>query len=84
MKIIKGNEIKNILDKKIIVKMTIAEFLSIYIAQMICLPNEFEDYAHEKFPFLKEINLYLNSIETKEMEDLIDKLKIPHKEWYEK
>lgn len=64
MKIIKGNEIKNILDKKIIVKMTIAEFLSIYIAQITCLPNEFEDYAHEKFPFLKEINLYLNSIET--------------------
>ena len=42
------------LDKDIIIKMTIADFLSMYIAKMTCNPIEFFSCQTEVFPDIKK------------------------------
>ena len=48
---------------------------------MTCLPNDFEDYIQEIFPLFKNSCLFTESVSTEEMEDMIDKMNIPHEEW---
>lgn len=68
------------LNKKIKLEMTVGDFLSMYIAKMTCLPHEFELYQNEAFPEVDE-DLFLESVDTSEMEWIIDEIKFPHKEW---
>lgn len=82
MKIIENN-IKDILKKEIVIKMTISDFLSMYVAKMTCPPDEFKEYVKEMFPEIenKNYNLFTDSVETEEMEEIIDFIKFPHKDW---
>lgn len=81
MEILKNDKVKNILNQKIEIEMSIGDFLSMYIAKMTCSPSEFEDYENEMFPYFKEIDLFTESVNTEEMECIIDELDIPHEEW---
>ena len=68
------------LNKNIIIKMTIADFLSMYIAKMTCNPSEFFSCQTEVFPDIKE-DLFVESVGTEEMEEIIDEIEFPHEEW---
>ena len=81
MELLNSYKIDDILNKKIGIEMSVADFLSIYIAKMVCMPNEFEDYAQELFPYFNDINLFTESVSTEEMEDIVDELNIPHEKW---
>lgn len=81
MELIKDYKIDNILNKKIGIEMTVADFLSMYIAKMVCVPNEFENCANETFPEFNGINLFTESTGTEEMEWIIDEIDIPHEKW---
>ena len=82
MKIIKK---ENILDRKIQVEMTVADFLSIYISRMVAMPLDFYQCGEDFFEDFTEDDvkelLFLNALDTEEMETLIDELGIPHKDW---
>lgn len=68
------------LNEKIKLEMTVGDFLSMYIAKMTCLPNEFELCQDQFFPEVDE-DLFLESVDASEMEWIIDEIKFPHKEW---
>ena len=81
MELLKSYKIDDILNKKIGIEISVADFLSMYIAKMVCMPSEFEDYAQELFPYFNDIILFTESASTEEMEDIIDELNIPHEKW---
>ena len=81
MELLKSYKIDDILNKKIGIEMSVADFLSMYIAKMVCMPSEFEDYTQELFPYFNDINLFTESASTEEMEDIIDELNIPYEIW---
>ena len=81
MEFLRYDKTDNVLNQKIEIEMTIGDFLSMYIAKMTCLPNDFEDYIQEIFPLFKNSCLFTESVSTEEMEDMIDKMNIPHEEW---
>ena len=68
------------LNKKIKLEMTVGDFLSMYIAKMTCSPVDFEDCQNETFPEVNE-DLFVESVDTSEMEWIIDEIKFPHQEW---
>ena len=68
------------LNKKIKLEMTVGDFLSMYIAKMTCLPSDFESCQNELFPEIHE-DLFVESVDTSEMEWIIDEIKFPHQEW---
>lgn len=79
MDILKDNKIVDV-NEKIRLEMTVGDFLSMYIAKMTCLPHEFESCQKQFFPEVDE-DLYLESVDTSEMEWIIDEIRFPHKEW---
>lgn len=81
MELLKSYKIDDILNKKIGIEISVADFLSMYIAKMVCIPSEFEHYAQELFPYFNDINLFTESVSVEEMEDIIDELDIPHEKW---
>ena len=81
MELLSGYKIDDILNKKIGIEMSVADFLSMYIAKMVCMPSEFEDYAQEKFPYFNDVNLFTESASVEEMESIIDEINIPHEKW---
>ena len=68
------------LNEKIKLEMTVGDFLSLYIAKMTCSPDEFELCQNEFFPEIHE-DLFVESVDTLEMEWIIDAIKFPHQEW---
>ena len=80
MKLLKSYKIDDILNKKIEIEMSVADFLSMYIAKMVCIPREFFSCQTEVFPDIKE-DLFVESVGTEEMEEIIDEIKFPHEEW---
>lgn len=81
MELLNSYKIDDILNKKIGIEMSVADFLSMYIAKMVCMPNEFEDCAQETFPYFNNVDLFTESVSTEEMENIIDEISVPHKEW---
>ena len=74
----------DILAQKVTIEMTVADFLSFYLAKMTCAPSEFEQYGEECFPKLGKdqiTKLFTETVSTEEIEDMIDKIGIPHEKW---
>lgn len=65
---------------KIVLEMTINDFLSFYLAKITVHSDEFDNYSQKIFPNFKE-DLFLESVSTEKMEEIIDELNIPHTEW---
>lgn len=81
MELLNNYKIDDILNKKIGIEMSVADFLSMYIAKMVCLPREFEECAQETFPYFNDVNLFTESASTEEMEYIIDEINVPHEKW---
>lgn len=81
MNLLKDENFENILTKKIKIELTVCDFLTMYFARMVCLPNEVKDYANKMFPCFENVNFLMESTNTEQIEEIIDELNIPHKEW---
>ncbi len=79
MNILRDNKTIKI-DQKIKLEMTVGDFLSMYIAKMVCSPVDFESCQNEFFPEVHE-DLFVESVDTPEMEWIIDEINFPHQEW---
>ena len=77
------HDFDNILKKEITIKMTIGDFISMYVAKMTCTPSEFYEYLEDMFPTIskEKDDLFTTSASTDEMEEIIDKTNFPHKNW---
>lgn len=82
MELVKSDNIYNLLNNKIEIEMSVADFLSFYLAKMTCLPSDFKEYSEEVFPDIKDIDLFTYSTEIEAMEEIIDQIGFPHRDWF--